>query len=101
MILTGINNGYSPDLSYFLGKDNLANYENGQIQSILQEIKEITDENVLKEKYKQIIQIYENEVPYICLYRDKKKAVYSMKLIGEFTPNNYTSYYHMSKWYRQ
>ncbi len=101
MILTGINNGYSPDLSYFLGKDNLANYENEQIQSILQEIKEITDENVLKEKYKQIIQIYENEVPYICLYRDKKKAVYSMKLIGEFTPNNYTSYYHMSKWYRQ
>lgn len=101
MIITGVNNGYSPDLSYFLGKDNIANYNNEQIQTILQEVREITDENALKEKYNQLIQIYEDEVPYICLYRNKKKAVYSMKLIGEFSPNNYTAYYHVGKWYRQ
>lgn len=101
MILTGINNGYSPDLSYFLGDGNIANYENREIQTILQEVKEITDENILKKRYNRLIQIYEEEVPYICLYRDKKKAVYSMKLIGEFNPNNYTAYYHIDKWYRQ
>ena len=48
-----------------------------------------------------MIEIYEEDTPYICLYRNKGKTVYSMKLFGEFNPNNYTSYYNFLKWYRQ
>lgn len=101
LLLTGVYNGYSPDLSYFLGNDNIANYENEEISNILNELKNTTDENAIKEKYNRIIQIYEEEVPYVCLYRNKGKVIYSMKLTGEFSPTNYSAYYHFEKWYRQ
>lgn len=101
MILTGIYNGYSPDLSYFFGDSNIGNYENEEMQSILNEVSNITVEEELKTKYKRIVEIYEEEVPYICLYRNKASVIYNMKLIGEFSPNNYTAYYHLDKWYRQ
>ena len=101
MIISGVYNGYSPDLSYFLGEENIGNYENEEISNILTELESITDESVIKEKYDRIIEIYEDEMPYICLYRNKAKVIYSMNLIGEFNPTNYTAYYNLEKWYRQ
>ena len=90
LILTGINNGYSPDLTYFLGDGNIGNYENEEIKSIMSELQNTTDEETIKQKYQKIIEIYEEDTPYICLYRNRGKTVYSMKLFGEFNPNNYT-----------
>ena len=101
MIITGVNNGYSPDLSYFLGEDNISNYQNEEITSILNEVKNISDSKLLKEKYNRIIEIYEDEVPYICLYRNKNKLVYGIRLTGEVSPNNYTVYHNFENWYRQ
>ena len=101
MIITGVNNGYSPDLSYFFGKDNIANYKNEEIQGILNDIKNISDKNLLTEKYNRIIEIYEDEMPYICLYRNREKIVYSIRLTGEITPNNYSVYHNFENWYRQ
>ena len=100
IILTGVYNGYSPDLSYFFGEDNIANYENEELSTILEEVKSITDEETLKEKYEQIVQIYEDDIPYICLYRNKGKVIYSIKMSGEFSPTNYTAYYNIDMWYR-
>ena len=101
MIITGVNNGYSPDLTYFFGEDNIANYENEEMTSILNDIKNISDKDMLTEKYNRIIEIYEDEMPYICLYRNKEQVVYSIRLTGEVTPNNYSVYYNFEKWYRQ
>lgn len=101
MIITGVNNGYSPDLSYFIGKDNISNYQNEEIANILKEVKNISDTEVLKEKYNRIIEIYEKEVPQICLYRNKNKLVYGIRLTGEVNPNNYTVYDNFENWYRQ
>ncbi len=101
MIITGVNNGYSPDLTYFLGEGNIANYENEEITSLLNEVKNISDPNLLKEKYARIIEIYEDEMPYVCLYRNSNKVVHSIRLTGEMSPNNYTAYYNFEKWYRQ
>lgn len=101
LILTGINNGYSPDLSYFFGDGNIGNYENEEIKSIMSDLQNTTDKETIKQKYQRMIEIYEEDTPYICLYRNKGKTVYSMKLFGEFNPNNYTSYYNFLKWYRQ
>lgn len=101
MIITGVNNGYSPDLSYFLGEDNIANYQNEEITSLLKEVDDISDSTLLKEKYDRIIEIYEEEVPYICLYRNRNKVIHGIRLTGEMTPNNYTTYYHFENWYRQ
>ena len=101
MIITGVNNGYGPDLSYFLGEDNISNYQNEEITSILEEVKNISDPELLKEKYNRIIEIYEQEVPSICLYRNKNKLVYGIRLTGEVNPNNYTVYNNFENWYRQ
>ncbi len=101
MILTGVNNGYNPDLTYFLGKDNIANYDNEEIQNILNEVNNIADVNTLKEKYNRIIEIYEDEVPYVCLYRNKNKLIYNIRLTGDIEANNYTTYYNFANWYRQ
>ena len=101
MILTGVTNGYSPDLTYFLGEGNIANYENEEITSLLNEVKNISDPNLLKEKYTRIIEIYEDEMPYVCLYRNSNKVVHSIRLTGEMSPNNYTAYYNFDVWYRQ
>ncbi len=101
MLLTGIYTSLSPDLSNFLGENNLANYENEEITYILKELNSITDENLQKEKYKKIIEIYQKEVPYIGLYRNQDIVVYSNEFRGDVTPNTYSLYYNFSNWYRE
>ena len=101
MLLTGIYTSLSPDISSFFYTDNLANYSNEEILKILQELNNISQEELLQEKYKRIIEIYQEEVPYIGLYKSKNTVVYSTGLRGDVTPNNYNIYYHLSQWYRQ
>jgi len=101
IILTGVYNGYSPELESFFAKGNIANYENIQIQKILQEIQKITTEEMQKEEYKKIIEIYNKEVPYIGLYRNQVTVAYGQTVRGDVTPNNYQIFYNFSNWYRQ
>ena len=68
MIITGTYIPYSPDLSTYFGENNLANYENEQVNNIMKELNNITDEKTLKEKYNELIKIYKEEMPYIYLY---------------------------------
>lgn len=101
MILTGVTSGVSPDLSLYFGTDNLANFQNEQMKGLIEEVKNIQDEKLLKEKYKQIIEIYEEQMPYIFLYYNKSTFVYSPNLVGEFNPNSYNIYEEIKTWYRQ
>ena len=39
IILTGVYNAYSPDLTYFYGDNNLANFENMEMTNLLNEVK--------------------------------------------------------------
>lgn len=100
MVLTGVYNSYSPDLTYFFGKGNLQNYQNGEINQILAEVKTIKDENLLKEKYMRILEIYNREQPFIGLYRNKISIIKSQNLAGEVIGNNYFSYYGLENWHR-
>lgn len=100
MILTGVYNGYSPNLETFFGMNNLQNYNNEEINTILIDVKNINDENLLKEKYSKIVEIYNNELPFLSLYRNKNTVVRSQNLAGEITPNNYFSYYNFYTWSR-
>ena len=101
IILTGVYNAYSPDLTYFYGDNNLANFENMEMTNLLNEVKNISDEEMLKEKYKNIISISRDEAAYIGLYRNKNTVISGLGLMGEVAPNNYTSYYNLYNWYRQ
>ena len=101
ILLTGIYTSLSPDMSSFFSTGNLANYSNEEIQKILQELDNISQEELLQEKYKKIIEIYKEDVPYIGLYKNKNTVVYSTGLRGDVAPNNYNIYNNLSQWYRQ
>lgn len=100
MILTGVYNSFSPSLKFYFGANNLQNYNNEEVNKILNEVKNIQDENLLKEKYNRLEQIYNEDLPFISLYRNKLYVVKSQNLMGEIKPNNYFSYYRIYEWYR-
>lgn len=101
MILTGINNGLSPDLEYFYGSENLAQYENQEAISIIEEVKKVTDNNSLVEKYNKLIEIVQSDSPYIGLCRNKETIILNKKISGEITPNNYNIFYRFWTWCKQ
>ncbi len=101
MILTGVSSGFSPDLSSYFGKNNLANFQNEAMNALLEEVKNIQDEKLLTEKYQRIIEIYEEQMPYIFLYYSKSVFVYNPNLVGEYNPNSYNVYEGIGTWYRQ
>lgn len=101
IILTGINNGFSPDLDYFYGQDNLAQYENDDVTSLLNEIKKVTDSNILLTKYTKLIEIIESDSPYIGLYRNKETVILDKSISGEINPNNYNIFNRVWTWYIQ
>lgn len=90
----------SPNLELFFGDNNLSNYSNEEVSAILAETKNTTDENVLKEKYKRLIEIYKSDVPYISLYNNKYTIAYNSELVGEFTPNWFNAFYGIEEWYK-
>ena len=100
MILTGVHNSFSPDFSSFLGEGNLQNFSNEEINVILKDVKTIRDEGVLKEKYKRLIEIYNEEQPFVGLYRNKVTVVKDSNVIGQPGGNNYFSYYNIFNLYR-
>ena len=100
VLLTGIYNGYSPDLEYFYGENNLANYTNDVVKSLMKEIKNITDEKALKEKYEELIKVTMTDSAYIGLYRNKCSLVVSKKMSGNFEPGNYWIFNNFESWKR-
>lgn len=101
IIYTGIYSSYSPNLQELYGKDNNANYSKDIINDLLLDVRNITDKDMLKQKYKEIYDVIKNENPYVFLYRNKNIMAYSSNLVGEITPNCYTIYYNIETWYRQ
>ena len=101
LILTGVSNALTPDLTYFYADGNIANYTNEEVKNILNEIKNITDEKILLEKYNRIIELTKEEVPYICLYRNKNTVLIKQNAGGQIEPNNYCIYYNFWSWHRE
>ncbi|MCI8481658.1 MAG: peptide ABC transporter substrate-binding protein [Clostridia bacterium] len=101
MLLTGVYSGFSPDISYYFSGNNLANFQNDEMNQKLEEVKNIRDEKILKEKYKNIIEIYEQQMPYVFLYYSKTTLVCTPNLVGEINPNSYQVYQGIGSWYRQ
>lgn len=55
LILTGVYNGYNPDVSYLYADGNIANYTNENINVLINETKNITDSKLLTSKYEEIL----------------------------------------------
>ena len=90
----------SPNLELFFGNNNLSNYANEEVANIMAEVNNTTDENVLKEKYKRLIEIYKSDIPYVSLYNNKYTIAYSSQLVGDLTPNWFNMFYGIEGWYK-
>ena len=101
IILTGVTQGFSPNLSTFFADGNLANYYNEEIRTILEEVQNTSDEGSLYNKYSRIYEIYAEEAPYIGLYRNTESIILNQGLVGNIVPNTYNIFYNIEKWYRQ
>lgn len=98
--LCGINLSPSPSLETFFGQNNLSNYANEEVNNIMSEVKNTSDENILKENYKRLIEIYKTDIPYISLYSNKYTVAYNSGLVGDISPNWYYLFYGIQGWYK-
>ncbi len=101
IIIANHTYSYSPSLEKYFGEDNLSNYTNNEINTLLKEIEFLDDENEIKQKYTRINEIYNEEIPYISLYYDTSSIIYSANLKGTITPNSYNLFLGIETWYRE
>lgn len=101
LILMGTNLSINPNLNTYFGENNFANYNNEEVRKLLNEVKTITDKNMLKEKFSKIQEITNDDCIYIPLYINKNVLLYSSDLVGDINPNWYNIFYNIENWYRQ
>lgn len=100
LILTGNRSPICPNLTEYLGKDNLSNYSNEKINGLLKEINKIQDEEILKEKYEEIIEEYSKEMPFISLYFNSNILISNSKIKGNMEHNWNNIFYNINSWYK-
>lgn len=96
--LVEMDTGISPDLSIFFGENNIGNYGNQEVIKIVEEVREIKDDSLLKEKYNRLVDIYKIDIPYISLYFNSSILIYNSKMTGTITPTWYNLYYNIENW---
>ena len=100
MILCTTYLSASPNLTTYFGENNLANYENEEINNLMNEVKNTTDNNKIKENYKRIAEINKTEIPYISLYNNKYTTAYNSELVGDVKANWCNIFYNIENWYK-
>ena len=100
-ILMNMSTSYSPNLNTYLGSGNISNYNNDEINQLLAESSVLEDAGQIKEKYKRIEEIYNEEKPFMSIARKKNLLVYNTNLTGNLKPTAYSIYNHIDKWYRK
>ena len=101
MVLSGNIISNNPNLETYFGKANLSNFSNNEMTNIINEIKSIDNqEEILKEKYTRIEEIYKEEMPFISLYFNSLFILSSKNLKGDFTGNWYNIFYNIDTWYK-
>jgi len=100
LILTGNISPIFPDLNTYLGPDNLSNYEKEEVLEIISEVGTIQNQEILEEKYKRLIEIYNEDMPFISLYFNSNIILYKSNLKGNLEHNWYNLFYNIGGWYR-
>ena len=99
MMLCSVNQPIAPDLTTYFGDGNLANYYNQEVSEIMNFIKNNNNETELKGKYQRLYEIYNDEVPYIGIARNKIMGIKNTNLVGEIRANWYNMFYGINEWY--
>ena len=101
ILLTGVTVGLSPSLNRYFGEENAANYTNEEASTILNDLYSISDEKLLQEKYKELQNMYMEDIPYIGLCFDKASVIYGKDVSGTVSINWYNIFYNIETWYRK
>ena len=99
-IITGTTSSLSPNLETYFGTSNYANFSNEELNNLMNEVKNISKEDLLIEKYTRIRQIFNEQKPYIGLYSSYYSIASSWSLRGNITPNWYNIFIDINNWYK-
>ena len=99
MLLCSIDQPIAPDLTTYFGNNNLAEFEDSEVNEIMASTDNLTDENELKQKFQRLYEIYNEQVPYIGIARNKVIALKNTRLEGEIKANWYNMFYNINQWY--
>ena len=101
IILMDRNYGYSPDISYYLGDENISNYKSERMNKLLVEFKYLSSNEEIQKNCSEIIKVYNEDCPYVGLFYDINTLVYSKELKGRVAPTSYNLFYNINEWYRE
>jgi len=93
--------GYSPKITTLFSEGNVANYYSDNLSAIINDIRKTTNYNIQQENYIKLYDEYIKDFPYIFIYRETDSIIYNQTLCGKITPNAYSIFYNIDKWYRQ
>ena len=96
-----VTSSQTPNINTYLGNGNISNYNNDEINQLLNEADNTDDTNKMKEDYKRIIEIYNDEKPFMSIARKKNLLVYNTNLTGNLKPTAYNIFNYIEKWYRK
>ena len=99
-IIIGITSSLSPNLETYFGTDNYANFNNEELNDLINEVKNISKEDLLKEKYTRIREIFNEQKPYIGLYSNCYSICSSWSMRGNITANWYNIFIDINNWYK-
>ena len=99
-IIMGTTSSLSPNLDTYFGTSNYANFYNEELNNLMNEVKNITKEDLLEEKYARIRQIFNEQKPYIGLYSSYYSVASSWSLRGNITTNWYNIFIDINNWYK-
>jgi len=99
-IIMGTTLSLTPNLETYFGTSNYANFSNEELTNLINEVKNITKEELLQEKYNRIRQIYNEQNPYIGLYSSYYNVASSWALIGSIPANWYNIFVDINNWYK-
>lgn len=100
ILFASLSHEYSPSLYWYFKDNNLANYNNKEILNNSKKLEEDEESDKIK-IMNDIIEKYNDDVPYISLYYDTNLLIYTENLRGEVTPNSYKVFYNINNWYRE
>ena len=96
-IITGTTISANPSIETYM---STCNFNNEELNNLMAEVKNITKEDLLKEKYTRMREIFNEQKPYIGLYSSYYAVESSWTLKGSVTPNWYNAYMDINNWYK-
>lgn len=96
-IITGTTISANPSIETYM---SMCNFNNEELNNLMAEVKNITKEDLLQEKYKRIREIFNEQKPYIGLYSNYYAVESSWSLRGNVNANWYNIFIDINNWYK-